>query len=529
MEQTQHLKQNPILLTTAISYTNGKPHIGHLYESVLADFIKNVFIILDHPTKLLTGTDEHGKKIQETAIGEKTEPIEICNKYSLLFKQMNNNIQMSYDHFIRTTDESHKQFVSESILKSVTNSDIYLSEYEGWYDVKEETYINETEAKINNYTNPLTGKLYERVKEETYMFKLKKYEEVVKKLLSCKQWIIPNSYAGEQIKRIWQENGVDSIDSTTDQTNKLIDLSITRTTFDWGIKFPQLDDVSKMHVIYVWFDALLNYISGRNLLYANNSTQNQPLQTYHLIGKDIIWFHSVIYPAILSSIGEPLPNSILVHGFVLDENGRKMSKSLGNVVDVDYLLTKYSAEAIRYYLINETVFGSDILFSEANLIATYNNILIKNFGNLWQRMYNLLRPIESELNEWISANQLKITTFKQNIYNQISEFKTDFDFVAYKSQMYDLLAYTNKELTEKMPWKIPSDTEINIQTKIEIFADVFLHFNCACGLIYPIIPNKVLQLVSYFNWDLKQLKLTCSDINFKFMSDEKKIIAFDRI
>lgn len=526
---TEQEQLNPILLTTAISYTNGKPHIGHLYESVLADFIKNVFVILDHPTKLLTGTDEHGKKIQETAISEKTEPINICNKYSALFKQMNNNIQMSYDHFIRTTDESHKQFVSESVLKSLLNSDIYLSEYEGWYDIKEETYINETEAKINNYVNPLTEKPYERVKEETYMFKLKKYEEVVKNLLENKEWIIPNSYAGEQIKRIWPEIA---------ETDGLIDLSITRTTFDWGIKFPQaildntkLSNSTKSHVIYVWFDALLNYISGRNLLYANNSTQTQPLQTYHLIGKDIIWFHSVIYPAILSSIGEPLPNSILVHGFVLDDQGRKMSKSLGNVIDVELLQSKYSVEAIRYYLINETIFGSDILFSESNLIATYNNILLKNFGNLWQRMYNLLRPIESELNSWLSnnSNHEKIISFKQDIYNQVKTFKTNFNFIEYRNILNKLLDHANKELTEKMPWKIQSDTELNIQNKIEIFADIFLHFNCACCLMYAIIPEKTIELVGYFNWTIEQLKLNCSNINFKYMSDEKKIIAFNKL
>ena len=237
-----------------------------------------------------------------------------------------------------------------------------------------------------------------------------------------------------------------------------------------------------------------------------------------------MWFHSVIYPAILSSIGEPLPKSILVHGFVLDENGRKMSKSLGNVVDVDYLINTYSVEAIRYYLINETIFGSDILFSETNLVTTYNNILLKNFGNLWQRVYNLFRPIELELNEWINNNKQKIIIFKQNIYNQIKEFETNFDFVKYKNHMYNLLAYANKELTDKMPWKL-----IDNFAKIEIFADIFLYFNCACGLIYPIIPNKVLKLVSYFDWSLNELKLNCYDINFKYISNEKKIIAFDKI
>lgn len=520
-------KQNPILLTTAISYTNGKPHIGHLYESVLADFIKNVFIILDHPIKLLTGTDEHGKKIQETALLENTEPITICNKYSSAFKLMNDTIGISYDHFIRTTDLEHKKLVTDSINHSQTISDdIYLSNYEGWYDIKEETYISEIDAKLNNYINPITNKSYERIKEETYMFKLKKYEDLIRQLLvENKNWIVPNSYATEPINRIWS-NSTDILFSTTDTSDRidttdgLIDISITRTTFDWGIKFPS----DKKHIIYVWFDALLNYITGRNILNLNGGDEN--LETYHLIGKDIVWFHAVIYPAILKSIGEPLPNSILVHGFVLDQNGRKMSKSLGNVVDVEWLSKTYPIEAIRYYLINETVFGSDILFSTTNLTATYNNILLKNFGNLWQRMYNLLRPIESELNKWISNNQLIVSNFKQNILQEVSAFKNKFDFIEYRNIMYRLLDYANRELTEKKPWTL---IDSNIETKISIFADIFINFNCACCLMYAIIPSKILELVKYFNWTIEQLKLSNEKINFTYTSDEKKIIAFTKL
>lgn len=506
-------QKNNILITTAISYTNGKPHIGHMYESILADFIKNVFIILDHPTKLLTGTDEHGKKIQETAKFENTEPINICNKYSKLFKLMNDNIDISYDHFIRTTDIEHKKLVTDSINYVLEKKDdIYLSTYEGWYDIKEETYISEMNAKINNYINPITQKSYEKLKEETYMFKLKKYEDIIKQLLiENKNWIIPNTYAVEPINRILNNKQNNFNDG-------LIDLSITRTTFDWGIQFPN----NPNHVIYVWFDALLNYITGRDILKLNKLDNN--LQTYHLIGKDIIWFHSVIYPAILNSLDEQLPTSILVHGFVLDEDGKKMSKSIGNVVDVELLLETYPIEAIRYYLLNETIFGSDILFSIKNLVITYNNILLKNFGNLWQRMYKLLRPIQLELNEWIDNNLEIINNFKQNILIEISTFKNDFDFAKYRYQMYRLLDYSNRELTEKKPW-----TLIDNKIKINIFADILINFNCACCLMYPIIPSKVLELVGYFNWTIDQLKLSNKKINFNYVSNEKQIVAFNKL
>ena len=202
-----------------------------------------------------------------------------------------------------------------------------------------------------------------------------------------------------------------------------------------------------------------------------------------------------------------------------------MSKSLGNVVDVEWLLEKYPVDAIRYYLINETVFGSDILFSTTNLTTTYNNILLKNFGNLWQRMYNLLRPIESELNEWINSNQQIIHEFKQNILQEVSEFKTNFDFIAYRNIMNKLLDHANKELTDKKPWSIPNDDK----NKLAIFADIFINFNCSCSLMYAIIPSKVLELVGYFNWTIEQLKLSNEKINFKYMSDEKKIIAFNKL
>ena len=329
------------------------------------------------------------------------------------------------------------------------------------------------------------------------MFKLEKYKELILGVLTSNK-IVPTKFTNELIKR------VDSDD--------FCDLSITRTTFNWGIKFPSNDN----HVIYVWFDALLNYDIGNEILFENKETKK-----YHLIGKDIVWFHSVIYPAILKSINRTFDDRIiLVHGHILDENGVKMSKSLGNVIDIDWLLKNYPLEAVRFYLINETVLGSDILFSVNNLKEAYNNILLTNFGNLFQRLFKLLNPISLELNKYIENNHKQVIEFKNNYYNNLKEFITDFNFQNYKKSLYYLLDYSNKELTDKMPWKTGN---------IQVFFDILLHFNCACSLMYLIIPNKLIHLCELIGWSLENIKLNNYEIKINYKDVIKKVIAFDKI
>lgn len=486
-----------ILITTAISYTNGKPHIGHLYEIILADFIKNVFFILDNNVKLLTGTDEHGKKIQESAKTEGITEIELCDKYSKYFQEMSNKLNINYDHFIRTTDTIHKDLVTEFTKESIKNEDIYLGKYVGWYDIKEECYVTELNAKLTNYINPLTNKPYEKIEEDTYMFKLLKYREAILELLNNEKWIIPNKLSSEIIKRV--------------ESEEFSDLSITRTTFNWGIQFPDNEN----HVLYVWFDALLNYITGQKILFSDHNTKN-----YHIIGKDIVWFHSVIYPAILKSIGIKYPQSILVHGFILDDKGRKMSKSLGNVIDVDWLLQNYSIEAIKFYLINETILGSDILFSTHNLKEAFNNILLKNFGNLFQRLFKIMKPLENEINTWLDDNVSCIKIFKDNIYLFLHNFTESYDFLSYKEKMNSLLDYCNKELTEKMPWKTKD---------INVICSILLKFNCACAFLYSIIPDKIESLIKLIGWTKETLKINNFNIKLNYNDKETKIIAFEKI
>jgi len=468
------------LITTAISYTNGGPHIGHLYESVLSDFLLKSFKLFSN-VKLLTGTDEHGKKIETTAQSQNMTPLELCNINSIKFKSLNDKLGVNYDHFIRTTDENHKKLVTESILASESNGDIYLDNYTGYYNLREECFVSELEAAQSNYLDSVTGKPLEKITEESYFFKLEKYKEYIKNL--NQSGLVFPTYCFAADTRL----------------DILKDLSISRTSFNWGIEFPKLVSEEK-HIVYVWFDALLNYVTGSKLLFdqdkpalpcGSSRARDSPNMTIHLIGKDIIWFHSVIYPAILKSCGydEYQAKNILVHGFILDKNGIKMSKSLGNVIDVDYLLDKYPVEAIRYYLIMETTWGEDIKFNEDRLKELYNNQLIKDFGNLYQRLYTLTKPLQKEINEYFINKDNLIRKTIDQFMNELEPITKSYSIYKYKSLIQTLCTNTNKELTDKKPW----DKTTNLENKIQIIGSLLVEMNKIMILLNPIIPNKIIN------------------------------------
>ncbi len=489
-----------ILLTTAISYTNGSPHIGHLYESVLSDFINRIYKISGSNSKLLTGTDEHGKKIQETAKSLGIAPIDLCDKYSEEFQQMNCKMQVGYDYFIRTTQTEHVSLVSESILKSMANSDIFKSIYSGYYNVREESYVTESNAKLTNYQDPVTGKPYEIVNEPTYYFATSNYLTQIR----------------QTIKNVYPVQYENDMQIKLDNLESIENLSITRTTFDWGIKFPQ----DPSHVIYVWFDALLNYVTGKKILFGEDL-----VKPIHIIGKDILWFHSVIYPAILSSCGynDLLPNKIIVHGFILDSLGQKMSKTVGNVVDVQELMGKYPVDAIRYYLLTETSIGSDIKFSHENLISKYNNVLIKDFGNLVQRMFNLIKPLQSEINLTLATEHGQEIASKHNNYYlaKVIKFTEDYDIQLYIDSVNFLIAKSNKDLTDLQPWKL------NLEDKVTVLSNLLINLKIIFVMMYPIIPNKIQEFSYWIGWENK-INFN-SDFEFNLKDKEKKFIAFEVI
>lgn len=481
-----------ILITTAISYTNGGPHVGHLYESVLADFVTKSFGLF-YNTKLLTGTDEHGKKIQSTAQSIGISPIELCDTNSEKFKNLNNKLQVTHDYFIRTTEPIHKQLVSNSIQQSYNSGDIYLSNYSGYYNVREECFITDLEAEQSNYLDPVTCKPYDKITEESYFFRLENYKEYINNQLES-ELIFPNNKF-----------------SIGERLEILKDLSISRTSFDWGINFPQLDS-DKKHVVYVWFDALLNYVTGSKILGDNFN------QTIHIIGKDIVWFHAVIYPAILKSCGyeKYQAKNILVHGFILDKNGIKMSKSVGNVIEPETLFAKYPIEAIRYYLIMETIWGEDIKFNEDRLKEIYNNQLIKDFGNLFQRLFTLAKPIQIDLNEYFVTNYDLISLNHENFLDELREITCSYAHARYKGLIMTKCAYSNKELTNKKPW----EKSVGLETKIQIIGTLLVELKQIMLLFYPIIPNKINELAEYLGWTVD----SSTDFNITIHVD--KIKAF---
>ncbi len=507
------MSQPNLLITTAISYTNGGPHIGHLYEAVLADFLKKSFGFFNN-VKLLTGTDEHGKKIELTAKDLNMEPIKLCNLNSLKFKNLNDKLGVDYDHFIRTTDKLHKNLVTKSIIKSMNNQDIYLDNYIGYYNVREECFVNDSDAILNNFKDPVSGKPLEKITEESYFFTLEKYSDYIKQINNS-GLVFPSTCF--------------SCDS---RLESLKNLSISRTSFNWGIPFPNFETETNTntntnpnpnHIVYVWFDALLNYVTGSNILYDTDSNKI-PDQTIHLIGKDIVWFHSVIYPAILKSCdyNEYQAKNILVHGFILDKNGIKMSKSLGNVIDVEYLFEKYPIDAIRYYLIMETIWGEDIKFNEDRLKDLYNNELIKDWGNLFQRLFALSKPIQKELNEYFSSNSDKINTNINNFLTELNQITSSYSIYKYKSLIQSLCAHANKELTDKKPWTLKLEDQIQSKLKIQIIGDLIVELTKIMDLLYPIIPNKIIQMKNWLG-----LNNHANGIKLNITAD--KIKAFDAI
>ncbi|EKX49004.1 hypothetical protein GUITHDRAFT_46085, partial [Guillardia theta CCMP2712] len=315
-------KPEKFFLTTAIAYLNGVPHIGHAYEAITADIIARYYRSLGCKVFFLTGSDEHGQKIAATASTNGEAEIELCDRHVKIFADLYDKLDISFDRFIRTSSDDHKKVACHIFEEVLRAGDIYLGNYSGWYNVREETFVPEgkaREAENMNFTDPVTGLPLKKLEEPSYFFRLSRQDQVKKHILSHPDFIQPTNARNEILQRL---------------ELPLRDLSISRTSFSWGIPVPN----DSKHVMYVWFDALINYLSGVDWPDGARSS-NWPCDV-HLIGKDIMWFHSVIWPSMLLSAGVQLPTRIYGHGFVNDRLGRKMSKSLNNVEDPFALLER---------------------------------------------------------------------------------------------------------------------------------------------------------------------------------------------
>ena len=484
-----NLNQN-LLVTGAISYMNSKPHIGHLYENILGDFIKNQFSLIGCKSKFLTGADEHGIKIMKSAMDNNMEPLEFCDNNVNYFVDMNRRYQVNYDHYVRTTDVNHKEIVKRCIEKMYDNDDIYMDEYKGYYSVREECYVQNDTAKKTNYVDPVNGKPYDLISEESYFFRLNKYKQYIEETIDK---ILPEKY---------QKDMIDRLENFTD----INDLSISRTSFDWGIQFP----FNEKHIVYVWIDALLSYYTGSQYLFDNDESK----KVVHLIGKDIVWFHSVYMPAILQSGKIPIEtDNILVHGFVCDKNGEKMSKSVNNVISPEEL-DIYPVEAVRFYLLTEVGIGEDINFSVQNMIDKYDLNLVDNFGNLVQRLCNLCMGCTDELNNY----ELVI----DNNLDGVVDIINNYDLVGYHNYVQDKVKELNSYITESKPW----NKLLDIEDKIHILKTSVCKLEFITKLMYPYIPNKIIEIRNIFGFK-NNLALNDNDIgnvNIQYTKDQKIFI-----
>jgi methionyl-tRNA synthetase len=363
----------PFYITTAISYPNGRPHIGHAYEAIAADVIARFQRAQGRDVRFQTGTDEHGLKMAQAARSEGVEPRAFADKMSRLFLEMCDTLNVSYDRFIRTSEPDHYR-ASQAIWRAMEEKgDLYLDRYEGWYSVRDEAYYDDEELTVADEGTKLSpqGTPVEWTVEESWFFRLSRYQQPLLDLYAANpNFIQPDSRRNEVVRFV--EGG-------------LKDLSISRTSFDWGVPVPG----SGNHVMYVWLDALTNYITG--LGYPDETqlwTRYWPADI-HLIGKDVVRFHAVYWPAFLMSAGIELPRMVYGHGFLLTR-GEKMSKSVGNVVDPFALAESFGVDALRYFLMREVTFGQDGSYSGEAIVNRVNAELAISFGNLAQRTLSMI-------------------------------------------------------------------------------------------------------------------------------------------
>lgn len=416
--------KNKFYITTAIDYVNAEPHMGHAYQKIVADVLSRWHKLKEEDVFFLTGTDEHGVKIFRAAEKEKLSPKIFVDKYSKKFKEAWKKLNIDYNRFIRTTDKDHKKIVVRFVKEMEKKGDLYIADYEGLYCVDCESFITEKDL-VNGECPFHPGKKIEILKEKSYFFRLSKYQDKLLELYEKNPEYISPEYRRKEIINRVKEG--------------LNDLSITRVNFKWGIPFP----LNKNYVIYVWYEALLNYITALGWPNKNSFKKFWPADV-QLLGKDNAWFHCVIWPAMLMSINIKPAKKIFVHGF-LTVNGEKISKSLGNVISPVYLCDKYGSDAVRYFVLREVPFGQDGDFSEEALKNRINNELVNDLGNLVSRTLTLVENYKGKI---IGKQEINFDLDKINkemgelrIHNALNE-------------IWRFINDVNKYINDKKPWEL---------------------------------------------------------------------------
>lgn len=480
-------------ITTPIYYPSGNLHIGHAYSTVAGDVIARYKRLQGYDVRYLTGTDEHGQKIQEKAQKAGMSELDYLDEMIDGIKALWKKLDISNDDFIRTTEKRHTVVVEKIFEKLLEQGDIYLGEYEGWYSVPDETYYTETQlvepvyenGKIVGGKSPDSGHEVELVKEESYFFKLSKYTD---RLLAFydehPEFIQPPSRKNEMINNFIKP-GLD-------------DLAVSRTSFDWGVKVPS----NPKHVVYVWLDALVNYISALGYLTGDDELfQKYWPADIHLMAKEIVRFHSIIWPIILMALDLPLPKKVFAHGWILMKDG-KMSKSKGNVMDPNVLIDRYGLDAARYYLMRELPFGSDGVFTPEAFVERTNYDLANDLGNLVNRTISMINKyFDGELPAYQGPQHELDAEMEQMALDTVKAYHESMENLQFSvalATVWKFISRTNKYIDETTPWVLAKD-----ETQKDMLGNVMTHLveniRFAAVLLRPFLTNAPYQIFEQLN------------------------------
>src|ERR1700681_157292 len=482
MANATNLPRETFYITTAIAYPNGVPHIGHAYEAIATDALARFARLDGKDVFFLTGTDEHGLKMVQAAEAEKLPTLQVATRNSLRFKEMDERLNVSFDRFIRTTEPAHHHSVQVVWNRMQQNGDIYIDVYSGWYSVRDEAYYAEEETVVgeDNVRRGPQGSPVEWVEEKSYFFKLSAYQDRLLALYENQaDFIGPDSRRNEVISFV---------------KGGLRDLSISRTTFDWGIKVPNDPE----HVMYVWLDALTNYITGVGFPDESDSNWRYWPADVHIIGKDIIRFHAVYWPAFLLSAGIPLPKRVFAHGFLFNK-GEKMSKSVGNVVDPFNLAEQYGVDQVRYFFLREVSFGQDGSYNHEAIVARTNADLANDLGNLAQRSLTMIaKNCGAKVPERgpLAAADRSILELADAMIGKAREAMTTQQLHQVLSVVWAVVAEANRYFTASAPWELAKEDPTRLATVLWTTAEVTRQVAILAQPFVPAGAAKLLDLLA---------------------------------
>ncbi len=468
-------------ITTAISYPNGAPHIGHAYELIATDAIARFKRLDGHDVFFLTGTDEHGQKMLQTAAKEGITARALADRNAAVFKDMGRALNASNDDFIRTTEERHHATCREIWSRMEANGDIYLASYSGWYSVRDEAYFAENETQVggDGVRRAPSGAPVEWVEEESYFFRLSAYQDRLLALYESQpDFIRPEERRNEIVSFV---------------RSGLKDLSVSRTTFDWGIPVPG----NPKHVMYVWVDALTNYVTATGYPDAAAPRAHYWPASVHIIGKDIVRFHTVYWPAFLLSAGWPLPRSVFGHGFLFNR-GEKMSKSVGNVIDPFALAEHYGVDQLRYFLLREVPFGQDGNYSHEAIVARVNADLANDLGNLAQRSLSMVAknldgvvPAAAGLTP---ADEAMLAAARA-LPDRTRAAMDDLALHTMLAEIWKVVADANRYFASEQPWVVRKTDEARFGTVLNVTMEVLRIVGIMAQPVMPTAAGALLDLL----------------------------------